>query len=417
MAKPIFVYIDLNGETTLVGRLWAHIRGRRESATFEYSSSWLRSPKCFALEPALVIGEGSHHTNTGKSIFGAIGDSAPDRWGRMLMRRASRKDDKDTGRTPRTLWETDYLLNVNDVARMGALRFSVIEGGPFLAERSPSSIPPMIELPKLLAASDSLLCDQESDEELRILLAPGSSLGGAQPKASVCDSNSQLYIAKFPNNKDDYNRIAWEAIALDLAELSGIRVPQRRLEFVRGKHVLLLKRFDRERSRRIPFLSGMSMISASDNEAHSYLELVDAIRSHGADPGADMHELWRRIAFTILISNVDDHMRNHGFLYNGKSGWILSPAYDLNPTPVDIAPRILASAINMEDQEASLDSAFEVCEYFGIEIEKAKEYISRIAIAVSSWSSKAKAYGISGMEIDRMSTAFEHEDLNKALRV
>jgi len=417
MAKPIFVYIDINGETTLVGRLWAHIRGRRESATFEYSSSWLRSPKCFALEPALAIKEGSHHTNIGKSIFGAIGDSAPDRWGRMLMRRASRKEDKNTGRTPRTLWETDYLLNVNDVARMGALRFSRIEGGPFLAERSPSSIPPMIELPKLLAASDSLLCDQETDEELRILLAPGSSLGGAQPKASVCDNNSQLYIAKFPNNKDDYNRIAWEAIALDLAELSGIRVPQRRLEFVKGKHVLLLKRFDRERSLRIPFLSGMSMISANDNEAHSYLELVDAIRSHGADPRADMHELWRRIVFTILISNVDDHMRNHGFLYDGRSGWILSPAYDLNPTPVDIAPRILASAINIDDQEASLDSAFEVSEYFDIEIEKAKEYVREIALAVSSWNSKAKAYGISRMEIDRMSTAFEHEDLNKALRV
>ncbi len=417
MAKPIFVCIDIDGETTLVGRLWGHIRGRRESATFEYSSSWLRSPKCFALEPALTTETGSQHTNIGKSIFGAIGDSAPDRWGRMLMRRASRKEDKDTGRIPRTLWETDYLLKVNDVARMGALRFSRIEGGPFLAERSPSSIPAMIELPKLLAASDNLLCDQESDEELRILLAPGSSLGGAQPKASVCDSNSQLYIAKFPNNKDDYNRIAWEAIALDLAELSGIRVPQRRLEFVKGKHVLILKRFDRESSIRIPFLSGMSMISANDNETHSYLELVDTIRSHGADPRTDMHELWRRIVFTILISNVDDHMRNHGFLYDGKSGWILSPAYDLNPTPVDIAPRILASAINIDDQEASLDSAFEVSEYFDIEIEKAKEYVREIALAVSSWNSKAKAYGISRMEIDRMSTAFEHEDLNKALRV
>ncbi len=159
------------------------------------------------------------------------------------------------------------------------------------------------------------------------------------------------------------------------------------------------------------------MISANDNETHSYLELVDAIRSHGADPRTDMHELWRRIVFTILISNVDDHMRNHGFLYDGKSGWILSPAYDLNPTPVDIAPRILASAINIDDQEASLDSAFEVSEYFDIEIEKAKEYVREIALAVSSWNSKAKAYGISRMEIDRMSTAFEHEDLNKALRV
>ncbi|MCK5133000.1 MAG: HipA domain-containing protein [Candidatus Sabulitectum sp.] len=417
MADSAFVYIDINGKTILVGRLWTHIRGRRESATFEYSSSWLRSPTCFALEPALSTEEGSHHTRIGKNIFGAIGDSAPDRWGRMLMRRASRKEDRETGRTPRTLREIDYLLKVNDVARMGALRFSEIEGGAFLAQRNVSSIPPMIELPRLLAASDSLLRDQESDEELRILLVPGSSLGGAQPKASICDNESQLFIAKFPNNTDDYNRIAWEAVALDLAEQSGIKVPQRRLELINGKHVLILKRFDRERSIRIPFLSGMSMISARDNETSSYLELVDAIRGHGATPLKDMHELWRRIVITILISNVDDHMRNHGFLYDGRSGWILSPAYDLNPTPVDIAPRILSSAIDIDDQTASLDLALEVADYFEIDLKMAKEYIREIARAVSNWKNRARAYGISSYEIDRMSSAFEHEDLQKALKI
>ena len=417
MASPIFVSIDLNGETRLVGRMWTRFRGRRESATFEYSSTWLASPKCFALEPALALGERAHHTGVGKSIFGAIGDSAPDRWGRMLMRRAQRKKDRDAQGTPRTLWETDYLLNVNDTARQGALRFSLAEEGPYLAEQSLASIPPMIDLPKLLAASDSVLSDDDSTEELRILLAPGSSLGGAQPKASVWGSNSQLYIAKFPNNIDDYNRIAWEAIALDLAELSGINVPQRRVEMIRGKHVLLLKRFDRIGWARVPFLSGMSMISAADNETHSYLELVDAIRRHGANPIASMHELWRRIVFTILISNVDDHMRNHGFLYEGGRGWVLSPAYDLNPTPVDIAPRILSCAIDVDDQRASLELALEVAEYFEIQHKQAIEYVRRICSAVSRWRGKANSYGISRMEIERMSTAFEHLDMQMALKL
>lgn len=412
--NSVFVYIDLEGRSVQVGRMWIHVRGRRESATFEYSASWLSSPACFALEPALSIDEGPHNTREGLPVFGAIGDSAPDRWGRTLIRRATLRSDRETGKTPRTLREIDFLLGVNDEARTGALRFSLTEGGPFLAQGTGTSIPPMVGLPKLLAASDSLLRDEESGEELRLLLAPGSSLGGAQPKASV-RNGSHLFIAKFPSSADSYNRIAWEAVALDLAEKSGIAVPERRLHLIEGRQVLILKRFDRKERVRIPFLSGMSMISAKDNETHSYLELADRIKAHGAFPGRDLRELWKRIVFTVLISNVDDHMRNHGFLYQKGSGWVLSPAYDLNPTPVDIAPRILSSAIDLDDQTASIDTTHDVAEYFNVGSADAKGFIRNTAKVVTTWRDVALSYGISPSEVDRFSSAFEHEDLRKAL--
>ena len=411
--NPVFVYIDLEGRAIQVGRMWIHVRGRRESATFEYSGSWLSSPACFALEPALSVEEGSHHTREGLPVFGAIGDSAPDRWGRALIRRATLRADRETGATPRTLREIDFLLGVNDEARTGALRFSLTEKGPFLAQGTGRSIPPMVEIPKLLAASDSLLRDEESSEELRLLLAPGSSLGGAQPKASV-RKDSQLFIAKFPSSADSYNRIAWEAVALDLAEKSGITVSERRLQPIDGRQVLILKRFDRKERIRIPFLSGMSMISARDNETHSYLELADRIKAHGAFPGRDLLELWKRIVFTVLISNVDDHMRNHGFLFHDRSGWVLSPAYDLNPTPVDIAPRILTTAIDIADQTASIDLTLDVAEYFSVGVADSKGHIRSIAKAVSGWRDFASGYGLSPSEIERMSSAFEHEDLHRA---
>lgn len=414
--NQVFVYIDLEGRVVQVGRMWIHVRGRRESATFEYSGSWLASPACFALEPALSVEERSHNSREGLPVFGAIGDSAPDRWGRALIRRATLRADREKGAPPRTLREIDFLLGVNDEARTGALRFSLTEGGPFLALGTGTSIPPMVELPRLLAASDSLLREKESGEELRLLLAPGSSLGGAQPKASV-RKDSQLFIAKFPSSADSYNRIAWEAVALDLAERSGITVPERWLQQIDGRQVLILKRFDRKENIRIPFLSGMSMISARDNETHSYLELADRIKAHGAFPDRDLRQLWKRMVFTVLVSNVDDHMRNHGFLLHNRSGWVLSPAFDLNPTPADIAPRILTSAIDIDDQTASIDLTLFVAPYFSVGAQEGKGYIRSIARAVSKWRGVASSYGISPSEIERMSSAFEHEDLYRATSI
>jgi serine/threonine-protein kinase HipA len=265
MEKEILVYVNLQGTPHLVGRLWSRMRKDRESATFEYDNTWLTHAERFSLEPALKLGPGPFHTASGRALFGAIGDSAPDRWGRVIMRRASRRRAECEGQTPRTVTEIDYLLMVDDEARQGALRFAEREGGPFLAGDGPAKIPPLIELPRLLSAAQNVLSDTESDDDLRLLLAPGSSLGGARPKASVRDRDGHLAIAKFPNKGDEINAVLWEALALTLAAKAGIPVPVWRIETVAGSPVLLLRRFDRERGMRVPFLSAMSMLDAIDN--------------------------------------------------------------------------------------------------------------------------------------------------------
>ncbi|MFW2439955.1 MAG: type II toxin-antitoxin system HipA family toxin [Arenicellales bacterium] len=415
METEVFVYVDIAGTSHLAGRLWARVRKAKESATFEYDPGWLEYADRFSLEPALTLGPGPFHTPTGKRLFGTIGDSAPDRWGRVLMRRAERRRAERTDETPRTLMEIDYLLMVDDEARQGALHFTTKESGPFLAEHEAARIPPLIDLPQLLSAAEHVVGDTDSDEDLRLLLAPGSSLGGARPKASVWDRDGHLAIAKFPHKDDEINAILWEAVALRLAAKAGIPVPDWRVEQVLNKPVLLLRRFDRVQGRRIPFLSAMSMLGASDNESRSYLEFVDALRRYGASPKQDMHELWRRIVFNILISNTDDHLRNHAFLYTGPDGWRLSPAYDLNPVPTDIKPRVLTTAIDLDDGAASLDLAMSVVGYFELTEDRARAIAAEVGQAATTWREEAAQLSLTRAEIDRMASAFEHEDLKAAL--
>ncbi|MBL8210516.1 MAG: type II toxin-antitoxin system HipA family toxin [Bryobacterales bacterium] len=415
MDREVCVYVDLQGTTYLVGRLWARLRKDRETATFEYDRSWLAHGERFSLEPALKLGPGPFHTAADRPLFGAIGDSAPDRWGRVLMRRAERRRAEREGRTPRTVREIDFLLLVDDEARQGALRFSDKEGGPFLADQSPHRIPPLVELPRLLSAAEHVIADQDSDEDLRLLLAPGSSLGGARPKASVRDSDGHLLIAKFPNKADEVNTVVWEAVALTLAGKAGISVSPWRMETIGTKPVLLLRRFDRQAGMRIPFLSAMSMLDSRDNEAHSYFEFVDVLRQHGAEPKRDMHALWRRIVFSILISNTDDHLRNHGFLWAGSSGWKLSPAYDLNPVPADVKPRVLTTAIDLEDGTASLKLAYDVASYFELKPAEARAMAREVGTVVVDWRKEAARFGLHNSEMDRMESAFEHADLKLAL--
>ncbi len=419
MDKEALVYVDLEGTTHLVGRLWTRMRRDRESATFEYDKSWLVHPERFSLEPALKLGPGPFHTPSDKPLLGAIGDSAPDRWGRVLMRRAERRRAEREGHTPRTRSReesTTCFAMVDDEARQGALRFAEREGGPFLAEHGPTKIPPLIELPRLLSAAEHVMSDTDSDEDLRLLLAPGSSLGGARPKASLRDRDGHLAIAKFPNKGDEVNTVLWEAVALRLAEKAGIPVPAWRLETVADRPVLLLRRFDREEGTRLPFLSAMSVLDAKDNEPRSYLEFVDILRQHGAAPKEDMHALWRRIVFSILISNTDDHLRNHGFLWAGPAGWRLSPAYDLNPVPTDIKPRILTTAIDLDDGTASLNLALAVAGYFELAEADAGRIAAEVGQAVAGWRREAKRLGLTPAEIDRMASAFEHEDLKAAAK-
>jgi serine/threonine-protein kinase HipA len=412
----ILVYVDLLGIPMKVGKLWGHFRNGRESMSFEYDYNWLNHPKRFSLDPALKLVDGSFHAASDKPLFGAIDDSAPDRWGRLLMRRSERKNAEHDKRTARVLKEIDFLLMVDDEARQGALRFKREEQGPFLTTYDKNHIPPLIAVGKLLIAASHVMQDSDTEEDLRLLLAPGSSLGGARPKSSVRDKDGHLAIAKFPRKDDEINTIAWEAVALSLASKAGIIVPEWRLESAGRQQILLSRRFDRKKDIRIPFLSAMSVLGAKDNEMHSYLEIADAIRQMSASPKEDLEALWRRIVFNVLISNVDDHLRNHAFLYSGLSGWRLSPAYDLNPTPIDIKPRILSTAIDLIDPSASLDVAISVAHYFDLDNLQAKKIFKEVGSATALWRKEAAKLKIKKVEIDRMASAFEHEDLQKTLQ-
>ena len=302
----------------------------------------------------------------------------------------------------------DYLLGVNDETRQGALRFSLEPGGPYLAPKNEGSIPPLIDLPRLLSATERYLNDDETPADLKILLAPGSSLGGARPKASVRDKDGCVALAKFPKKDDVFNVVIWEAVALTLARKAGITTADWRLEIMMGKSVLILRRFDRRQGQRIPFLSAMSMLGAKDNDRHSYLEMAYALTQYGARPNQDMEELWRRIVFTVLISNTDDHLRNHGFLYERYKGWRLSPAYDVNPTPLEEKARFLSTSIDFDDPTASVDLALSVIDDFRIKKPRAREIIKKVVAAVKEWRHVAAQFGLSKKEVERMSSAFEH---------
>lgn len=416
MSEPsAYVHLDLNGVTRRVGRLWASNKGH-ETATFEYDADWLADPRHFAIEPALPSGIAPYHTAPGRPLFGAIGDSAPDRWGRTLLRRAEARRARAERRTPRTLREIDYLLGVSDVLRQGALRFSSAPEGPFLAEMQESNVPPLIELPHLLTASDKTLAKKESAADLRLLLAPGSSLGGARPKASVRDKDGTLLVAKFSSPNDDVHVVRWEAVAFGLAERAGLEVPTWRLTQSGSHDVLLTRRFDRRATTRVPFLSAMSLLDAGEGERRSYVEIAEALRQFGAAPRADLPALWRRLVFNILMSNLDDHLRNHGVLYEDP-GWRLAPAYDLNPVPLDVKPRVLSTSADVDgDDAASLELALSAAAHFDLRLKEARSIAGETARAVRRWRVTAAKHSIASPEIDRMASAFEHADATAARR-
>jgi serine/threonine-protein kinase HipA len=414
MNREVKVFVDLDGRTHLVGRLWSRLTKGREGASFAYDPAWLASPFRFPLEPALNLDASAHHTGQGRPLFGALGDSAPDRWGRMLMKRMERRLAVREGRPPRTLMEIDYLLMVDDALRPGALRFAEADAQKFLAGDGPK-IPSLVYLPKLLGASDRVAADEESDEDLRLLLAPGSSLGGARPKAAVTDATGHLHIAKFPQAQDEYSVERWSYLAHRLASKAGIDVPPCKIVQVKRRSVLVVSRFDRQGAARIPFLSAMSMLGAADGETRSYLELVDALRRYGASPDEDQRELWRRVLFSVLISNVDDHLRNHGFLYDtAKRGWRLSPAYDLNPVPRDMKPPYLSTFIDEQNNAASFDLVLSTAGYYGLTSADTRRIVKQAVAAVSNWRKEAAQLGCSSREMDRLASAFEHDALNCA---
>lgn len=407
----IEAHIDFAAGLKRVGTLHRHSRRGGEAISFEYHAAWLEDRACFSLEPALTLGRGAFVPAGSLPIFGSIGDSAPDTWGRRLMQRAERRR---ADRTVRTLRELDYLLGVSDVSRLGALRFRYVGEDVF---QSPTSVgvPGLVELGRLLQATERILRDEETDEDLQLVFAPGSSLGGARPKASVIDNDGQLSIAKFPKESDEYSIELWESVAFTLARRAGIRTPGHELLRVLGRPVMLSRRFDRAGDTRVPFLSGLSMLGLKDGERGSYPELVDALTRYGARAREDARELYRRMVFNILVSNVDDHLRNHGFLWSGPAGWTLSPVYDLNPTPTDVRPRILTTSISLDEATCDIGLALSSAEYFSLGTRDSKAIINEVALATADWREVAVATGATQSEIQRLASAFEHGDLTRAL--
>lgn len=414
MAADIEVHIDFDGGVKRVGTLHRLVRRGVESTSFEYHQAWLDDPAKFSLEPALVLSRGAFSPTHGLSIFGSIGDSAPDTWGRRLMQRAERRLAELEGRAVRTLMESDYLLGVSDISRLGALRFRRVGEKEFQSSAA-AAVPASIDLGRLLQITERILREEETDADLQMIFAPGSSLGGSRPKASVIDRQGRLAIAKFPKETDEYSMELWEAVALDLAARAGINTSDHELINVAGKPVLLSRRFDRVGSARVPFLSALSMMGMKDGEHGSYPALVDALIQHGAQAAQDSRELYRRMAFNVLISNLDDHLRNHAFLWTGHKGWTLSPVYDLNPVPADVRQRILTTYISLDDGTCDLNLVLEVAEFFSLSQDDAKAIVKEVAVVTSGWREAAKARGAWPAEVRRMASAFEHDDLRKAL--
>ena len=412
MDREIEVHIHWDGATRPVGRLWARARGARQTCSFAYDPAWLGLGGAFALDPNLPLVRGDAHWDGG--LFNAFSDPAPDRWGRNLMGRGERHLAKAEGRAPRTLLEADFLMLVEDQTRLGALRFRDVGAETFQAAAA-LPVPPLVALPRLLGAARRVVDDRETDEDLRLLLAPGSSLGGARPKASVQDAQGKLLIAKFPSQTDDWPIPNWESVAMTLAEQAGVTVPAFQLRQVAKRPVFMMSRFDRTPGDgRRPFCSALTALGAADGETRSYLELVDVLRQDGADAPGDAAQLWRRMVFNILISNTDDHLRNHGFLRE-PGGWRLSPAYDLNPMPTDVKPRIHALALNETDQDASLDTALEAAAYFRLGKAEAAAIAKVVGSVVATWREVAARHGLTANQIDRMASAFEHQDLARAI--
>ncbi len=408
------VYLSLDGGNRLVGHARSNRARGKETVHFEYSDAWLKDAERFALEPILPLTRGGFQPPAGQVIHGSLGDSAPHTWGRRLMQRAERRKAELEGRAVRTLMESDYLLGVADETRLGALRFRRADEDEFLA-RPHTGVPTLVKLGALLKSSERILRDEETDEDLQLIFAPGSSLGGARPKASVMDQHGRLSIAKFPKETDEYSIETWEEIALRLARLAGIATADHELLNVAGKAVLLSRRFDRDQTRRIPFLSAMAMMGAKDGVGGSYPEMVDVLSSHGAQAKQDAHEIYRRVAFHVLISNVDDHLRNHGFLRKGKSGWVLSPAYDLNPVPMDLKARVLTTNIDLDEGTCSVDLLESAAGYYALSLTDARSILGQVAGATSRWREVAREAGAAPAEMDRMASAFEHDELRQAL--
>jgi serine/threonine-protein kinase HipA len=406
----IFVYAHWIGmdEPRCIGLLSAQQAKGKKAFSFEYEIDWIQSKEQMLLDPDIGWYKGQQYPN-GKENFGVFFDSMPDIWGRTLMKRRKAQYAGLEGKSS-SLYDIDFLLGVYDESRMGALRFKLEKEGLFLDNNPNSSIPPMSSIKELQYAAKILESDEDSEavkKWLAILLAPGSSLGGARPKANVRDENGELWIAKFPSESDSNDKAAWEFLAYRLALKAGIEISESRIEKISGKHhTFFTKRFDRNKNERIHFASAMTMTGNNEDtlkeKAASYLDIAEFIQYSGAQNKKDLHQLWRRIVFNIAISNTDDHLRNHGFILTEK-GWILSPAFDLNPS---IDKDGLALNIDSENNALDVDLAKSIGEYFQLVPFEMDKIVNDVHTAIRIWKDIAKEIGISRTEQEMMAPAF-----------
>lgn len=416
-SKDIYVYADWVGlsNPTLIGVLHCDLMRGKEIFSFATDKDWLKHKQFRILDPDLGRFTGSQYLRDEKLNFGLFLDSSPDRWGRMLMRRREAILARKEGHNAESLFEADYLLGVFDENRMGALRFKLTPDGEFMDNNRALATPPWASIRELEYASLQLERDDVTDNPeytkwLNMLITPGSSLGGARPKANIIDEKGNLWIAKFPSGNDSKDIGAWEMVVNELAVNCGITVAKSMAQKFSGKqHTFLSKRFDRDVSgARIHFASAMTMLEMTDGADYStgasYLSLVEFILANGADVDRNLEELWRRIVFNIAVSNCDDHLRNHGFILTER-GWVLSPAYDVNP---DEYGNGLKLNISEEDNSLDFDLAISVAPYFRISTPTAVSILSAVKKSVSGWTKVAMKYGISRSEQEQVGSAFRY---------
>jgi serine/threonine-protein kinase HipA len=392
-----------------MGTLFVDSTKREEHYSFEYSNKWLTSTAfSYPIDPDISLYGGRQYPTNNE--FGVFADSCPDRWGRALINRRERIQANNENRKPKKLYESDYLLGVYDETRMGALRFKLDKDGSFLSNDSEVAAPPWATLRTLEEASRRFEEDDNflNDKWLKQLLKPGSSLGGARPKANIQAPDGSLWIAKFPSKNDEWNTGAWEKVVHDLAKMCSLDVPESKLEtFSKLGSTFLVKRFDRNNDKRIHFSSAMTMLGKTDganaDDGSGYLDLVAFIKAYGSSPKKDLIELWKRIVFNMAVTNTDDHFRNHGFILT-KNGWRLSPLYDVNPVPYGDE---LSLNVNSSDNSISLELAVESAPYYNISTEDAVKLGNEIVTTVNdNWERLAKQYGINHSSIEYMRPAF-----------
>jgi len=409
----IFVYADWIGlfQPTLIGILSAHQAKGRKAFSFEYDKKWLKTNEQRLIDPDIQFYSGQQFPNN-KENFGIFLDSMPDTWGRTLMKRREIQLAKTKGENAKTLYDIDYLLGVFDETRMGAFRFKLDPHGNFLDNDTEKSTPPWSTVRELQQAV--VHYENEADNEainrwLKVLIAPGSSLGGARPKANVLDEKNQLWIAKFPSKNDTIDKAAWEYLTYQLAINAGIEMAECKIEKVNGNyHTFFTKRFDRINQERIHFSSAMTMTGNNEDtiktQPASYLDIVEFIQNYGCNIKENLHQLWRRIVFNIAVSNTDDHLRNHGFILNDE-GWTLSPAYDLNPS---IDKDGLALNIDMDNNALDFELVKSVGEFFRLNESEMDNILNEVFNSVKQWKEIAHKIGISRSEQELMQAAFRY---------